>query len=144
MTTITGVIKFVNVPNDFCLTDITALIKFIQKNGRIEFDAANVTNVVVSQDQPADTSVVWFAISDSGNFIALRVYVQSQWVNVFPAPSSVYRMYGNSSSIPNGYILITNTTPGFTAAMVAHLEGQWLRDPTDTFWQIFDVVYVGL
>ena len=144
MTIITGAIKFVDVPNDFCLTNIDDLIRFIEKNGKIQFDASQITNVVVSVDQPTDTSVVWFAISNSGNFIAVRVFVQSQWVNVFPAPSSTYRMYGNSNNLPPGYALITASTPGFTSTMVTHLQTQWLRDPTDTFWQIFDVVYVGL
>lgn len=144
MTTVTGSIKFVDVPNDFCLTTIIDLIQFIQKNGKVEFDASAITNVVVSTDQPTDTSVIWFAISNSGNFIGVKVFVQSQWVNVFPAPSSLYRMYGNSTNIPDGYTLITSTTSGFTAGMVSFLQTQWLRDPTDTFWQIFDVVYIGL
>jgi len=144
MTIITGAIKFVDVPQDFCLTNITQLIKFIQTNGKIELDASQLTNVYVGVDQPTDTSVIWYAISSSGNFLGVRVYVQSQWLQVFPAPSSIYRIYGNSSDIPPGYALINNATPGFTAAMVAHLQAQWLQATSGTDYVIFDVVYVGL
>lgn len=144
MTTITGAVKFVNVPNDFCLTSIDDLIKFIEKNCKVEFDASQITNLVVSVDQPTDTSVIWFAVSNAGNFVGLKVYVQSQWVNVFPAPSSMYRIYSESGDVPDGYALITSATPGFSSAMVTFIQTQWLRDSTDSFWQIFDVVYVGL
>lgn len=147
MTVITGAIKFVDVPNDFCLTNITDLIKFIQKFGKIEFDASQVTNVVVSVDQPEiiqGLNIIWFKISNSGNFIGVFVYVNSQWLQMFPVPAGIYRISGDSNNPPPGYTLITSTTPGFTAAMVNHLESQWLRDPTDSYWVIFDVVYTGL
>lgn len=144
MTTITGAIKFVDVPQDFCLTNITDLIRFIQKHGKIEFDASQVTNVVVSVDQPSDTSVIWYKISTSGNFIGVFVYVQSQWVQTFPQPAGIFRTYGNSTDVPPGFALITAATPGFTAAMVTHLQSQWLLDPTASYYVIFDVVYVGL
>jgi hypothetical protein len=144
MTTITGAIKFVDVPNDFCISNITDLIKFIQKTGKIEFNASQVTNVSVSVDQPADTTTIWFKLSPSGNFVGVFIYIQSAWRQMFPVPNGVYRMYGDSTDIPAGYALITNTTPGFTAAMVTHLQGQWLQDPTLSFYVIFDVVYVGL
>lgn len=145
MTIVTGSIKFIDVPNDFCLTNIYDLIQFVQKHGMVEFNASEITNVVVSNEQPVDTSVVWFQISPSGNFVGVYVYVQSQWVAVFPPPSQVIRMYGNSSDIPLGYELITNTTPGFTPGMVSHLQGQWYANPSDpTEYLIFDVVYTGV
>lgn len=144
MTIVTGAIKFTDVPNDFCLTTITELVKFVQQHGVVEFNASSITNVVVGTSQPTDTSVVWFQISPSGNFIGVYVYVQSQWVPVFPPPSQVITMYGDSRDIPIGYQLITSTTPGFNAAMVAHLQAQWLSDPGGTYYLIFDVVYTGV
>lgn len=145
MTEITGAIKFIDVPNDFCITTITELVKFIQKHGMVEFNASSITNVVVGPDQPSDTSVVWFRISPSGNYIGVYVYVQSQWVVVFPPPNQVIRMYGNSSTIPIGYELITSTTPGFTSGMVTFLQSQWFPNPSDpTEYLIFDVVYTGV
>lgn len=149
MTTVTRAIKFIDVPNDFCITTITELVKFIQQHGMVEFNASAITNVVVSTEQPSDTSVVWFKISPSGNFVGVYVYVQSQWVVVFPPPYQVIRMSpptGNSSNnIPIGYELITTTTPGFTSAKVAFLQSQWMEDPTSPGnYLIFDVVYVGV
>ena len=148
MTIVTGAIKIVDVPNDFCLTNITELVKFLEKHTKVEFDASQVTNVVVSVDQPAlvrGLNIIWFKVSASGNFIGVFVYVQSQWLQMFPAPSSIYRMYGDSTNIPPGYSLITNATPGFTAAMVAQIQTQWLLAPSSTTdYVIFDVVYTGL
>lgn len=145
MSVVTGAIKFIDVPNDFCITTITELVKFIQKHGAVEFSASEITNVYVGTSQPTDISVVWFQISPSGNFIGVYVYAQSQWIAVFPPPNQVIRMYGNSSSIPTGYELITSTTPGFSAAMATFLQGQWMPNPSDaTEYLIFDVVYTGV
>lgn len=150
MTIVTGAIKFTDVPNDFCITDITALVQFVQKHGIVEFNASEITNVVVSNEQPTDTSVVWFQISPSGNYIGVYVYVQSQWVPVFPPPGQVIRMYPtggrpNSSQLPAGYQLITSTTPGFSSAMVAFLQASWMPDPSSPGnYLIFDVVYTGV
>lgn len=145
MTIVTGSIKFTNVPNDFCLTNITELVKFIQIHGMVEFNASEITNVVVSSEQPSDTSVVWFRLSPSGNFVGVYVYTQSQWLPVFPPPQQVIRMYGDSTDIPAGYQLITTDTPGFTASMVAFLQTQWMPNPDSSGdWLIFDVVYTGV
>ncbi len=145
MTIVTGAIKFIDVPNDFCITTITELVKFIQQHGMVEFNASAITNVVVGTEQPADTSVVWFQISPSGNFIGVFVYVQSQWVPVFPPPNQVIRMYGDSADIPIGYELITVDTPGFTLEMVNFLKAQWMgSDSSPGDYVIFDVVYTGV
>lgn len=145
MTVVTGAIKFIDVPNDFCITTITELVKFVQQHGAVEFNASEITNVYVGTSQPTDTSVIWFQISPSGNFIGVYVYVQSQWVVVFPPPSQIIRMYGDSTDIPIGYELITNSTAGFSAAMVTFIQSQWLPNPSSpTDYVIFDVVYTGV
>lgn len=145
MTIIAGAIKFVDVPNDFCITNVTELIKFIHQHGKIELDASQITNVVVGVDQPSDTTVIWFRISASGNFIGVYVFVQSQWLPVFPPPQQVIRMYGDSTDIPEGYQLISSGTPGFSAAMVTFLQTQWMPNPSSPGdWLIFDVVYTGV
>lgn len=143
MTTVTGAIKFVDVPNDFCITDITDLVRFIEKHGKIEFDASQVTNVDVSVDQPTDTTVIWYKLSPSGNFLGIFIYFQSAWQQLFPVPDGIYRVHGDSTNPQPGYEVISNTTPGFTTAMVTFIQTQWLRDPTNNFWVVFDVVYIG-
>jgi len=145
MTVVTGALKFIDVPNDFCITTVTELIKFVQKHGVVEFDASQLTNVYVGTTQPSDTSVIWFKISPSGNYVGVFVYVQSEWTVVFPPPSQVIRMYGDSTNIPTGYELITSTTPGFSSAMVSFLQGQWMPNPSSpSDYLIFDVVYTGV
>lgn len=144
-TPVTGAIKFIDVPNDFCITTITALVKFVQDHGVVEFDASQITNVYVGTTQPSDTSVIWFKISPSGNFVGVYVYTQSQWIPVFPPPKQVIKMYGDSANLPIGYELITSTTPGFSSGMVTFLQASWMPNtssPGD--YLIFDVVYVGV
>lgn len=149
MTEVTGAIKFIDVPNDFCITTITELVKFIQKHGMVEFNASSITNVYVGTSQPTDTSVIWFQISPSGNFVGVYVYAQSQWLLVFPPPYQIIKMRpptGNSSTnVPIGYELITSTTPGFSSADVAFLQTQWREDPASPGnYLIYEVVYVGV
>ena len=86
MTIVTGAIKFTDVPNDFCITDITALVQFVQKHGIVEFNASEITNVVVSNEQPTDTSVVWFQISPSGNYIGVCLCKVSGYLYSLPWP----------------------------------------------------------
>jgi len=145
MSSITGRVKVIDVPDDACLTTVRDLMMQMEKFLAVEFDASEITNVVVSTEEPdaTDGTVVWFRINNSGNFIGIYVFVQGQWLQMFPPPQGIFRMYGSSNEIPEGYDLITEDTPGFTSAMVSKLqEGWYLGD--EGWWLIFDVVYVGL
>lgn len=146
MTLITGAVKVKNLPVDFALTNITELVKFLEKNAALQFDASEITNVFVSSEAPDTTQrdVIWYKINNAGSFVGIFVYVQDRWVQTFPLPAGIYKMTGNSNEVPSGYALITDDLVGYTAAMVSKLQESWLRDPTDSFWVIFEVVYIGL
>lgn len=143
---ITGSIKTLDVPEDFCLTTIPDFVRQLENLLAVEFDVEQITNVVVSSSEPdsTDRDVVWFKTDNSGNFTGINLFVQGQWRQFFPPPSNVFKAYGDSRQPDPGYALITNDTAGFTAPMVSKLQEGWNRDPTDTYWNIFHVVYVGL
>lgn len=106
----------------------------------------DITNVVVSNIQPTSSQLqsVWFRLSNGGTFIGIYIYSQGQWNQIAPTPNGIMRMYGDSRNIPPGFSLIEVGTTGFTSAMVSFLHTQWLRDPSDQYWQIFDTIYEGL
>lgn len=143
---ITGEVKVIDIPDDVCLTTVRELFLLLEKHLAVEFGVERITNVVVSSEEPAttDTDVIWFRLDNSGNFRGIYVYVQGQWLQMFPPPESIIKMYGDSRDIPPGYQLITNDTAGFTTAMVTKLQTEWLLAPAETHYVIFHVVYVGL
>lgn len=146
MTLITGAVKIKNLPTDFAITDVISLVKFIEAQAAVQFNASQITNLVISVDAPDATNrnTVWWRLNNAGSFVGLFTYIGSAWVQAFPVPSGVFKIYGNSGNIPTGYVLVSESIPGFTAAMVNKLKEGWQRDPTDSFWIIFDVVYIGL
>lgn len=144
--TIAAGIKVIDLPDDACLTTVRDLVLMLEKYLAVEIDASDITNVVVSSSEPdaGDRNVIWFKIDNSGNFVGIHVFVQGEWLQMFPPPSAIIRMYGNSTDVPEGYALIENGTAGFTSGMVAALQAQWHLETGGTFYDIFDVVYVGL
>jgi hypothetical protein len=144
---ITGAIKALDVPEDFCLTNIPNLIRDLENLLAVEFDVENITNVSVSSSAPdtTDRDVVWFKTDNSGNLTGINLFIQGQWRQMFPPPSGIVKAYGDSNSPDDGYVLVTSALPGFTDAMVAKLQESWLLHPTEVGrYVIFDVVYVGL
>lgn len=143
---ITGAIRVINVPDDATITSARALIKSLEQFLAIDLPVDRITNVMVGSSEPeiSNRDILWFKLDTAGNFKGLFVFVQGKWIQMFPHPSQIFRVYGDSREIEPGFALVTNDLPGFTAAMVDALESQWVRDITDTYWQIFDVVYIGL
>lgn len=143
---VTGAVKVIDFPDDTCLTTVKALLMDLERYLAIELKVESITNVFVTSTEPdaADRDIIWFRIDTAGNFIGIFIYVQGQWVQMFPAPNQIIRMYGNSNDIPIGFALIDANTPGFTSAMVTAITDTWLLDSTNSYYVIFDVVYVGL
>lgn len=144
---ITGTVKLIGFPDDECLTTVKDLLMNLEQYLAIELPVEQVTNVFVSSSEPdiTDRDIIWYRVDNAGNFIGMFVFVQGQWLQMFPPPNGIFRMYGSSLQIPEGYQLITTDTPGFSSGMVSHLQSQWDADEDNPgSWLIFDVVYVGL
>lgn len=144
---ITGTVKLIDFPDDACLTTVKDLLMDLERYLAIELPVESITNVVVSSSEPdlTDRDIIWYRVDNSGNFIGQFVYVQGEWLQMFPPPQAIFKMYGSSLEIPPGYALITAGTPGMTDAMVDKLRLSWSINPQNqNEWVLFDVVYVGL
>lgn len=144
---ITGVIKVLDVPDDACLTTVRELVLSLEKYLVVEFDEERITNVLVSANEPDTTNreIIWFRTDNSGNFLGIFVFVQGQWVQMFPPPQAITLMYGRSDDLPLGYVLADELIPGISAAAAAHLKLSWFTETPDPgYYSIFHVVYVGL
>lgn len=143
---ITGVVKVLDVPDDACLTTVRDLVLQLEKYLAVEFDTEKITNVVVGTAEPdtTDRDVIWFRIDNSGNFLGVFVFVQGQWLQMFPPPFTLFRMYGASNDLPEGYVLASADIAGISEAMETAIKATWTEHPTEDYYVIFDVVYVGI
>lgn len=145
MAEITGAVKLLNLPDVMCAGSVQEMLSLLAQNLAIEL-SDNLTNVTVSVAEPPEGSRddIWFRRGAGGSFVGIYVFSGGAWVQMFPAPNGIFKHYGNSNTPPAGYELITTSTPGFTAADVARLQGGWQKDPTNTFWTIYETIYTGL
>lgn len=145
---ITGAIKALSVPENFCLTDLRQLVLDLTRLLTVEFDVSKITNVVVSFDEPdsSQRDVIWFRLNASGNFSGIFVFSAGQWLQMFPVQNQLYRVYGNSNNIPPGYALVQAGLAGITSDMYTAIEATWTWDDPmgQNYYIIFDVVYIGL
>lgn len=143
---IPNAIKLQGLPDDTCFTTFAELLKALVEFMSLEIPAS-ITNVVVSNVQPLDDqrNAVWFRMSNGGDFIGIYIFSGGTWIQIYPVPGVQFlRIAGDSTLPPAGYVLGNDPSLGLTAAQIAHIEGQWLLDPTLTFWVIFDVCRIPI
>lgn len=146
MTLVTGAIKVLDIPDDVCISTARNLVLSLERLLGIEFDASMVTNVYVSTTEPEETDrTIWYKLDNSGNFVGVYVFVQGQWLVMFPVPGQLFRIVGSSDSIPPGYALADENIDYITDLMAAFIKTTWYEDPGDPgTYLVFDIVYVGL
>lgn len=105
---------------------------------------AIVGGATVGNTQPGDDARdrPWYRFDNAGNFIGIYVYALGNWRQVAPAPNQLIRMIGDSRAVPEGYQLADAANPK-TASVAASLQAQWIKDPTATYWVVFDVTFDG-
>lgn len=139
--TVLGALKLTGlIDNLECYTSIQQLLRDFPKLFSVEVPSS-ITNVIVSNQQPTATQrdAVWFRRSNGGVFIGIYLFSEGTWRQFFPVPKTLYRLYGDSREPPFGYILASDSA-ALTSEQVAFLETQWHRDPTDTYWDIYDAI----
>lgn len=142
--TVNGALKINNLPDLACFQSFEDLLKALPTFLTVEVPST-ITNVIISNVQPQDNQrdAIWFRRSNSGEFIGIYLYSSGTWRLVFPSPNALIRMYGDSRDVPEGYILADETNPNLTANQASFIKSSWLKDPTDTWYVIFDVTWVG-
>lgn len=133
-----------NLPDLFCFKDARDLISQMPTILGVEVPNS-VSNVVVSNEEPSSsqTTSVWFRISNSGGFIGIYVFSQGKWQLIFPTPNGIFWMYGDSTDIPEGYMLVDASNPAVDPVISAALVATYIDDPTVTFYIYFAVTWIG-
>lgn len=141
---ILGALKLVGKPDCECFTSWSDFILRLSSFFAVEIPS-NITNVVVSVNEPTDDQHdnVWFQMSPSGSFEGIFIYAMGDWQQIFPHPNEIVRMYGDSRSVPLGYMLIDASNPHFTAGQVAAIQAAWLPSADGLAYAVFDVTYEG-
>lgn len=143
---IPGTLKITNLPECQCFTSFEDFIKALPNYLGVELPK-NFTNVSVGNVQPseADRDTVWFRMSPSGAFIGIFVYYRGTWISVFPAPNQLIRVVGDSRTPPTGYKVVAVGDAGITdPTTLTAIQTGWVRDSTNTYYIVFDTVFIGL
>lgn len=140
-----GSLKLRGLPDVACFTSFIEFLRAIPDYYGVEIPNS-ITNVVVSNIEPLDTQrdYIWFRRSNGGTFLGIYVYASGSWKQVAPAPQQVFWMYGDSRNVPDGYILVDNNNPNFTAGEVTALQAKYISDPSSTYFVYFATTYEGL
>lgn len=143
---ILGALKLVGKLDCMCFTSWLDFVKKLPTIFAVEVPSS-ITNVIVSTQQPDDDQQdnIWFKLDNSGSFSGIFAYAMSDWRQIFPPPNALIRMFGNSTLVPDGYLLVDSSNPHFTAAQVTAIQSTWYPAPATAplFYTIFDVTYEG-
>lgn len=138
-----GDLVVTNLPDLACFSTFAEFLAALPDFVSVEIPNS-VTNVVVSNVQPTDsqTSYLWIRLTNSGAFLGLFVFSNGLWRQIYPVPNQLFRVYGLSNDIPDGFQLATDST-ALSSAQKTFLQGTWHLSPDTVNYDIFDIVYVG-
>ena len=135
-----------NLPDLACFTSVQELLQSLPQYLFAQIPLT-ITNVIVSNVQPLDSqrTSIWFRTNNSGLFIGIYVYSNGTWNQFFPAPNQLTRIYRTSNTaLPEGYEEASVANTSLPLATINTLKTQWIMDPTNTYFQVLDVVFTGL
>lgn len=138
--TVIGSLVVKNLTENACFESFEDLVRQLPDWFAVSIPA-NITNVTISNAQPADADKdnLWIRMSNSGVVIGFYVYSEGKWVQLTPVPKGIFRVYGDSRVVPAGYLLADADNPFLSTEQATAIVATWHRDPTDTFYDIFDV-----
>lgn len=144
-TTVAVPVQSLGIPQNACFTNFQELLSLLQQYLVVQVPRS-ISNVIISNTQPtsAERNSLWVRENNGGQFIGIYVYDGTTWRQVLPTPNGIFKMYGDSRSIPEGFLLADASNPHISADMAMALELGWVRDNTDTYWEMFDVTFEGL
>lgn len=105
----------------------------------------NISNVTVGNSQPSasERDHLWVRTDGSGSFVGLFTYAQGSWKQIYPVPQGIFRMYGDSRAVPEGYRL-ASADPNISSAMLAELQKTWVTGGSSPTWYtMFHTTYIG-
>jgi hypothetical protein len=139
-----GVLKLIGSTDGQCWTNMDDFIRWFVSNVGVEI-GTEITNIKVSSSAPTDAqrNYLWFRMSNSGSFIGIYLWGAGTWNLVWPLVGQIIRMYGRSDQPPSGFAVADTSAAGLPTAVVAMLQASWVLNSGGTYWDLFDVVFVG-
>lgn len=145
-----GAIKINDLPDLGCFTSFEELLKALPTFLTVEIPST-ITNVIVSNVQPLDDQrdALWVRRNNAGSFVGLYIYASGTWRQIYPVGGGntgtfqLFRVKGDSRTIPEGYLLADEDNPHLTANEASWVKTQWLHNPTQEYYVIFDITYEG-
>lgn len=144
---VTGVLKPLGPLDALCYTDLAQFLSALPALFGVEIPADSLSGVIISTQQPAQSDInkLWIRRSGSGSILGGFVYSQGKWVQLFPTPSGLEWIIGDSRTPPAGYIVVDEDNPlTLTPSELDKLQQQYIRDPSDTYWKVYAAVFVGV
>lgn len=138
---IQGAVSVVNLPDVSCFENFSDFVVALAASLAIEIPQS-ITNVVIGNSEPTSTTTaLWIRRDNSGTFVGFYVYSSSSWVQIYPVPGELTRIYGSTLALPEGYQR-ADLNPNLTAAQITFLQAQWMADPSNPGeYLIFDVYF---
>lgn len=140
-----GELVAIGTPDTYCFESAQQYYESIAKNFKPAF-SRTISNVVISNVQPTEEErqSLWIRLSNGGQYIGEYVFSGTSWKQISPVPQGIFRMYGDSRSVPEGYKLADASNGKLTAAQASFIVGTWRHHGADAWYDVFDVTFEGI
>lgn len=139
-------LKTIGLLDNICVTSITELIQLLPQL-LIGSAPSTITNVVVGPNQPtsAQRDAVWFRTNNVPQFLGIYMFLEGEWTIVYPYENPVLWVYGNSTEIGNGYVLVDENIPTsqIDSTTRAYIMSQYKTHSSGSYYTYFAVTLAG-
>lgn len=105
---IKGAIVVQGLPEEICYTDFKEFLANLGQYLAVELPRSEISNVVISTEQPSDPNALWIRRAASGAIVGLYTFSGGTWKALTPTAEGIYWMYGDSNKPPAGYVFISS------------------------------------
>lgn len=140
-----GYLEAIGTPDTYCFESAQQYYESIAKNFRPAF-SRTITNVVISNVQPTEEErqSLWIRMSNGGQYIGEYIFSGTSWKQITPVPQGLFRMYGDSRTVPEGYKLADGSNGKLTPAQSAFIMLGWHLHTSTLYYDVFDVTFEGI
>ena len=142
---ILGALKLLGIPERACFQNWQQFVEAIPQYFAVEVPQS-ITNVIVGSTAPSedDRDKIWYRRDNNGSFLGVYAFQNGAWRPFYSlVPDSVTWTWGNSNSIPDGFILIEQGDSTIPSTVVNFLVGQYIPLPSGPGYQWFAIRFVG-
>jgi len=141
---IKGAIKLNQLPDRLKYSSWIEFIKDLPNLLSVEVPTS-VSGVIVGSSYPTETDrdKVWYRRDSAGNLIGTYAFQAGSWRPLYQlAPGQILWLYGDSSDIPEGFIMIDVGDPRIPALVVNTLMPQYIPNGSGGY-EYFAVRWAG-